>query len=141
MAVNNNIVTEWLKSLGLAHYAESFIDNGYDDLEICKQIGDPDLDAIGVLSASHRQRLLSSVKHLREKGAASVYFTLGDLSHFSGTSSNASNDDCIDDDSPTAGPSGLCQSAKGGLEHTLRRELQQDGVRLAHQPYSMQVGG
>ena len=40
-----NIVYEWLKALQLPQYAESFVDNGYDDLEVCKQIGDPDLDA------------------------------------------------------------------------------------------------
>lgn len=71
-----NIVTEWLKSLRLGQYSESFIDNGYDDLEICKQIGDPDLDAIGVFNPAHRARLLQSVRTLREEGAASVYFSL-----------------------------------------------------------------
>ena len=40
----SNIVCEWLKALGLSQYATSFLDNGYDDLEICKQIGDPDLE-------------------------------------------------------------------------------------------------
>lgn len=76
MATNSNIVVEWLRSLHLGQYAESFLDNGYDDLEICKQVGDPDLDAIGVFNSSHRNRLLSSVRALREEGAASVYFTL-----------------------------------------------------------------
>lgn len=71
-----NIVSEWLKSLRLGQYSESFIDNGYDDLEICKQIGDPDLDAIGVFNPAHRTRLLQSVRTLREEGAASVYFSL-----------------------------------------------------------------
>nr|XP_005894731.1 PREDICTED: sterile alpha motif domain-containing protein 5 [Bos mutus] len=28
-----NIVYEWLKALQLPQYAESFVDNGYDDLE------------------------------------------------------------------------------------------------------------
>lgn len=78
MAGNNggNIVAEWLRSLHLGQYAESFIDNGYDDLEICKQVGDPDLDAIGVFNPTHRARLLQSVRTLREEGAASVYFSL-----------------------------------------------------------------
>lgn len=71
-----NIVVEWLRSLHLGQYSESFIDNGYDDLEICKQVGDPDLDAIGVFNPIHRSRLLQSVRTLREEGAASVYFTL-----------------------------------------------------------------
>nr|XP_018910500.1 PREDICTED: uncharacterized protein LOC109039472 isoform X1 [Bemisia tabaci] len=73
---SGNIVVEWLKSLHLGQYAESFLDNGYDDLEICKQVGDPDLDAIGVFNSTHRHRLLQSVRTLREEGAASVYFTL-----------------------------------------------------------------
>ncbi|CAH1184411.1 unnamed protein product [Phyllotreta striolata] len=85
-----NIVAEWLRSLRLAQYADSFIDNGYDDLEICKQVGDPDLDAIGVLNASHRARLLQSVRTLREEGAASVYFTLEE--------SAALHDECFCED-------------------------------------------
>lgn len=76
MSSNSNIVVEWLRSLHLGQYAESFLDNGYDDLEICKQVGDPDLDAIGVFNPQHRNRLLQSVRTLREEGAASVYFTL-----------------------------------------------------------------
>ncbi|KAK3925388.1 Sterile alpha motif domain-containing protein 5 [Frankliniella fusca] len=76
MATSSNIVVEWLRSLHLGQYAESFLDNGYDDLEICKQVGDPDLDAIGVFNQAHRGRLLGSVRALREEGAASVYFSL-----------------------------------------------------------------
>lgn len=60
-----NIVYEWLKALQLPQYAESFVDNGYDDLEVCKQIGDPDLDAIGVLAPAHRRRILEAVRRLR----------------------------------------------------------------------------
>lgn len=73
-----NIVYEWLKALQLPQYAESFVDNGYDDLEVCKQIGDPDLDAIGVLAPGHRRRILEAVCRLREQDAAAagLYFTL-----------------------------------------------------------------
>ena len=78
----SNIVVEWLRSLHLGQYAESFLDNGYDDLEICKQVGDPDLDAIGVFNPVHRNRLLSSVRTLREEGAASVYFSLEETAAF-----------------------------------------------------------
>jgi len=74
--MSNNIVEEWLRSLHLGEYAKSFLDNGYDDLEICKQVGDPDLDAIGVTYRPHRRKLLESVRTLREEGAAPVYFTL-----------------------------------------------------------------
>ncbi|CAL4064903.1 unnamed protein product [Meganyctiphanes norvegica] len=76
MSQEETIVEEWLKSLSLDQYSESFLDNGYDDLEICKQIGPPDLDAIGVVNPGHRGALLSAVLLLREEGAASVYFAV-----------------------------------------------------------------
>ncbi|XP_060096727.1 SAM and SH3 domain-containing protein 1 isoform X4 [Heteronotia binoei] len=73
-----NIVYEWLRTLKLSQYAESFVDNGYDDLEVCKQIGDPDLDAIGVSLPQHRQRIHAAVQRLKEKDetTAGLYFTL-----------------------------------------------------------------
>ncbi|XP_055716043.1 uncharacterized protein LOC129809922 isoform X2 [Phlebotomus papatasi] len=125
MAVSN-IVCEWLKALGLGQYAESFLDNGYDDLEICKQVGDPDLDAIGVENPQHRHKLLKSVRQLREKGAASVYFMLND-------------------------PDGLAEGLEGiggretppttELETLLRQQLQTDSIRLTSHPYSTPDGG
>ena len=74
--MDNNIVEEWLRNLNLVRYTQSFLDNGYDDLEICKQIGHPDLDAIGVHRLHHRLMILEAVKTLREQGGAVVYFTL-----------------------------------------------------------------
>lgn len=73
------IVYEWLKTLQLAQYVESFVDNGYDDLEVCKQIGDPDLDAIGVFTPHHRQRIQDAVRRLKDEAqetASGLYFTL-----------------------------------------------------------------
>lgn len=72
------IVEEWLRSLGLVIYTQSFLDNGYDDLEICKQIGEPDLDAIGVIRPEQRAILLQAVRILKEEGGTAVYFTLED---------------------------------------------------------------
>nr|CAI5850523.1 unnamed protein product [Callosobruchus analis] len=95
-AAKNNIVCEWLRSLHLGQYAESFLDNGYDDLEICKQVGEPDLDAIGVLNAAHRRRLLHSVRTLREEGAASVYFALEEAA----AHAQAAHEPDSDDDEP-----------------------------------------
>ena len=43
----DNIVTDWLRMINLGQYSESFIDNGYDDLETVKQIHLKDLEAIG----------------------------------------------------------------------------------------------
>ncbi|XP_077949475.1 SAM and SH3 domain-containing protein 1a isoform X10 [Gasterosteus aculeatus] len=73
------IVFEWLKTLQLAQYVEAFVDNGYDDLEVCKQIGDPDLDAIGVCVPHHRQRIHDAVRRLKDEAsetASGLYFTL-----------------------------------------------------------------
>ncbi|XP_030371634.1 uncharacterized protein LOC115621929 isoform X2 [Scaptodrosophila lebanonensis] len=122
MAVSN-IVCEWLRALGLAQYAESFLDNGYDDLEICKQVGDPDLDAIGVENPAHRHKLLKSVRSLREKGAASVYFMLNDPNSLSGSMEI------------------LCETPPSNeLELVLREQLETDGVRLTAHPYSTPDG-
>ena len=73
---SNSIVEDWLRSVGLVQYTQAFLDNGYDDLEVCKQIGEDDLAAIGVPGGEHRDQLLGAVKVLREEGGAAVYFTL-----------------------------------------------------------------
>ncbi|XP_066171745.1 SAM and SH3 domain-containing protein 1-like isoform X2 [Sylvia atricapilla] len=97
-----NIVYEWLKTLQLPQYAESFVDNGYDDLEVCKQIGDPDLDAIGVAVPHHRRRIHEAVRRLKEadERAAGLYFTL--------------------EPPPPAAPAGRCPRRAGGPEEPRR---------------------
>lgn len=121
---SSNIVCEWLRALGLAQYAQSFLDNGYDDLEICKQVGDPDLDAIGVENPQHRLKLLKSIRLLREKGAASVYFQLNDP-----TSLLPENIDGLERDNKHL----------SGLEGIVREQLNADGVCLTAHPYSTPV--
>ncbi|XP_053701536.1 SAM and SH3 domain-containing protein 1-like isoform X1 [Synchiropus splendidus] len=82
MSQGPNLVLEWLSHLHLSQYVESFLDNGYDDLEVCKQIGEPDLDAIGVRIQYHRHRLLAAVQQLKQeeaRRASGYYFTLEPL--------------------------------------------------------------
>ena len=163
-----NIVAEWLRSLHLGQYSESFIDNGYDDLEICKQVGDPDLDAIGVFNPVHRSRLLQSVRTLREEGAASVYFTLEESAavheeclcdnvsaRSSRTSSGRSEKEAGGRNTPAASDSGqevakyldeyeegkaeLVKIPRMQLKMLLREKLAHDGIRLSCQPYSTPV--
>ncbi|KAM5229402.1 sterile alpha motif domain-containing protein 5 [Ctenodactylus gundi] len=132
-----NIVYEWLKALQIPQYAESFVDNGYDDLEVCKQIGDPDLDAIGVRAPAHRRRVLEAVRRLREQDAAAagLYFTL--------EPQPAPAD---------AGPAGRRGPPGGGaprgepvsypklkLKIMIRDKLARDGVHLSQPPYSRKV--
>lgn len=66
---------DWLRSLGLIHYTQAFLDNGYDELEICKEIGKEDLDAIGVKISKDRADILNAVARLKQIGTA-VYFVL-----------------------------------------------------------------
>lgn len=148
-----NIVYEWLKTLQLPQYAESFVDNGYDDLEVCKQIGDPDLDAIGVAVPHHRRRIHEAVRRLKEadERAAGLYFTL-------------------EPPPPPAAPSGRCPRRAGGpqeprrgarpggrrgaagtggmvayprlkLKIMIRDKLIRDGINLSKPPYSNKVRG
>ena len=82
-----NIVSVWLRFLHISEYTERFLDNGYDDLETVKQMGEDDLKAIGVDSQEDEEMILLSVKILREQGAAWVYFLLGEED---GTASSSS---------------------------------------------------
>ncbi|KAJ7363403.1 Sterile alpha motif [Desmophyllum pertusum] len=68
-------VEDWLRSLGFIHYTQAFLDNGYDELEICKEIGKEDLDAIGVRNFKDRTDILNAVDRLKQAGTA-VYFVL-----------------------------------------------------------------
>ena len=36
--VHTSILHFWLDSLGLGHHLSTFVDHGYDHLEICKQV-------------------------------------------------------------------------------------------------------
>ncbi|XP_059255184.1 sterile alpha motif domain-containing protein 5 [Mustela nigripes] len=153
-----NIVYEWLKALQLPQYAESFVDNGYDDLEVCKQIGDPDLDAIGVLAPAHRRRILEAVRRLREQDAAAagLYFTLEPQPPPAPPAPPAvavptgrRGEPC---GGPTPGPRGdprgqtaaprsreLVSYPKLKLKIMIRDKLVRDGIHLSKPPYSRKV--
>jgi len=64
---DTHAVCQWLQFLQMESYLQGFVDNGYDDFETIKQIGQPDLEAIGVGDPHHRAFLLDAVKVLREQ--------------------------------------------------------------------------
>lgn len=151
-----NIVYEWLKALQLPQYAESFVDNGYDDLEVCKQIGDPDLDAIGVLAPAHRRRILEAVCRLREQDAAAagLYFTLEPqpvppAPQVDAVPPGRRGEPCGSSAQGTRGdPSGqastprsreLVSYPKLKLKIMIRDKLVRDGIHLSKPPYSRKV--
>uniref|UniRef100_A0A8C6WGC7 Sterile alpha motif domain-containing protein 5 n=1 Tax=Neogobius melanostomus TaxID=47308 RepID=A0A8C6WGC7_9GOBI len=150
------IVYEWLKTLQLAQYVEAFVDNGYDDLEVCKQIGDPDLDAIGVYVPHHRQRVHEAVRRLKDEAketASGLYFTLEPMMPPAASTA-------------AAAPHGERAERRNGgyvmgaqrnltlgnrrdvvvypklkLKIMIRDKLIRDGVNLARPPYSNKVRG
>ncbi|XP_056149984.1 SAM and SH3 domain-containing protein 1a isoform X2 [Lampris incognitus] len=164
------IVYEWLKTLQLAQYVEAFVDNGYDDLEVCKQIGDPDLDAIGVYIPHHRRRIHDAVKRLKDEdkeAASGLYFTLEPMppaseiyygSHMADQyeSKLRGSRSWTEPNGDRVGRSGGYVGAQRNLTLGTRRELVvypklklkimirdkliRDGVNLARPPYSNKDG-
>lgn len=63
-------VEEWLEKLGLATYTEQFLDNGYNLQELCANLKDEDLDAIGVHRELHRTRLFAESSAMRDEAMA-----------------------------------------------------------------------
>ncbi|XP_055374234.1 sterile alpha motif domain-containing protein 5 isoform X2 [Condylostylus longicornis] len=126
MAASKNVVSEWLRVIGLPQYSDSFMENGYDELEICKQIGEVDLDAIGVENMTHRNKIIRSVRNLREKGAAIVYVMINDPKAL--TRSNEILSECDIETTPKK------------LEYVMKKHLEADGIRLTAHPYSTPEG-
>ncbi|ESO82032.1 hypothetical protein LOTGIDRAFT_170443 [Lottia gigantea] len=152
---NNNIVEGWLRSLNMVQYTQSFIDNGYDDLEVCKQIGELDLDAIGINKKEHREKLCRAVRILREEGGTAVYFTLEEtvgatpqLGYYDDSVLNelgAPPDppDLLDGqpirlDAYDIGKNALLTYPKVQLKHILKNKLKEDEIDLAGPPYTTQ---
>ncbi|XDV42314.1 hypothetical protein PO909_010995 [Leuciscus waleckii] len=151
MANGPNIVYEWLKTLQMCQYVEAFVDNGYDDLEVCKQIGDPDLDAIGVFIPHHRQRIHDAVQRLKDddkETATGLYFTLEPMPPVSPIYTSRMAEQY---ESRLVGYMGASRNLTLGnrkeleiypklkLKIMIRDKLIRDGKNLARQPYSNKV--
>ncbi|KAG9282508.1 SAM and SH3 domain-containing protein 1 isoform X1 [Astyanax mexicanus] len=140
-----SIVYEWLKTLQLCQYVEAFVDNGYDDLEVCKQIGEPDLDAIGVFAPHHRRRIHEAVRRLKEEdreAASGLYFTLepsrlrGSRSWTEESSSSAARGGAPRNRTLGHHRRELVIYPKLKLKIMIRDKLVRDGINLARPPYS-----
>lgn len=57
-------VFEWLEKAGMSQYAESFVDNGYDTPDLCAELQNDDLTAIGVTNKKHRSIIFSKAREL-----------------------------------------------------------------------------
>jgi class 3 adenylate cyclase/predicted ATPase len=56
-------VSDWLSALGLAQYAECFVENDID-FAVLRSLTDRDLEKIGVLSLGHRRKILMAIADL-----------------------------------------------------------------------------
>ena len=56
-------IREWLDSLGLDHYAETFEENELD-LDLVADLSDADLKDLGVTAMGHRKKLLRAIEAL-----------------------------------------------------------------------------
>lgn len=59
-------VGEWLQKLGLQHYEEGLLHNGWDDLEFLSDITEEDLEEAGVRDPAHKKILLASLKQQQQ---------------------------------------------------------------------------
>jgi class 3 adenylate cyclase/predicted ATPase len=62
-------VAEWLRGLGLEHYAPAFRDNNIDG-EVLRRLTVEDLRDLGVISIGHRRRLLDAIAALAQDQSA-----------------------------------------------------------------------
>src|SRR6516162_981794 len=62
-------IAEWLRSLGLEHYAPAFRDHGVD-IRVLPQLTAEDLKDLGVGMIGHRRLLLNAIAGLRTELAA-----------------------------------------------------------------------
>lgn len=131
--MSDNIVSNWLGSLHLDYYTQAFFDNGYDELEICKQIGDADLDAIGVTKSAHRDKILRAVTKLKEEGGTSVYFTL-ESSQNSSLNSCDGDIHCLPTDTISTCSSNISYTNSQLLKIT-RARIFSDNIDLSTLPY------
>ncbi|KAK2881736.1 hypothetical protein Q8A67_019004 [Cirrhinus molitorella] len=60
-------VGEWLQKLGLQHYEEGLLHNGWDDLEFLSDITEEDLEEAGVRDPAHKKILLASLKQQQQQ--------------------------------------------------------------------------
>lgn len=59
--IMEDYVRELLTKLGLEQYVETFIDNGFDDIDIVRQIDEDDLMVMGISSKEDRYDILDTI--------------------------------------------------------------------------------
>ena len=63
-------ITEWLEKLGMAEYAQRFVENDID-IDVLNELTDQDFERLGV-SLGHRRRMLRAIRELSASTTAAV---------------------------------------------------------------------
>ena len=56
---------EWLTTLGLSCYINTFIENGWENLMVLAEMNEADLDRMEIYNRSHRSLILSCVEDFK----------------------------------------------------------------------------
>lgn len=59
-------VEDLLQTIGLQEHISVFVLNGYEDLELFKEIEPSDLDYLGIVNTEHRAKILTAVQFLHD---------------------------------------------------------------------------
>lgn len=59
-------VEDLLVRIGLKEYTSVFVLNGYEDLELFRELEPADLDYLGILNVDHRGKILTAVQLLHD---------------------------------------------------------------------------
>ena len=67
LQVSEPYIRERLSKWNLDQFADTFLNNGYDDIEVIRQINEKDLDAMGIICLKQRDLILSTLSHIFDK--------------------------------------------------------------------------
>lgn len=59
-------ISQWLMDLGLPQYIHGLVENGWDSIAYIDDITDKDLCEANVQNASHRQKILLSIRNMAD---------------------------------------------------------------------------
>lgn len=59
-------VEQLLQNIGMQEHISVFVLNGYEDLELFKEIEPADLDYLGIVNSEHRTKILTAVQLLHD---------------------------------------------------------------------------
>lgn len=59
-------VEDLLRTINMQEHISVFVLNGYEDLELFKEIEPSDLDYLGIINSEHRAKILTAVQFLHD---------------------------------------------------------------------------